>query len=245
MTRRRFRQWAGAAVAPFLLGLLFGAIVSILNGSSFLPAVVASLILGVGWSWAAVAVVMGALAASPMRASMRGATSLVMAVVGYYATDLVRGVYRIAEQSGAHMTTFTDWHGALTDLGYWSAMAVVSGLLLGWVGWETRRSGPIGLICQLVVPAAAAMEMIWRLRGESSFQPHPGVAKVTWMGVGLAAIAAGAVLVARHLRQPPARARPTPLATAARLRTRQEQRGDQGGGDQRDGHPEGGSGPYS
>jgi hypothetical protein len=58
----------------------------------------------------------------------------------------------------------------------------------------------MGLICQLVVPAPAAMEMTWRLRGQTSFQPHPAVAEVTWIGVGIVAIAAGAILVARHRR---------------------------------------------
>jgi len=198
------RRWAGAALAPFLLGLTFGAIVSVLNGWEFVLGVAASLVLGVGWSWAAVAVVMGALAGRPMRASMRGAASLVMAVVGYYATDLARGVYRTVEQTGAHAKTFTDWHSALMDLGFWSVLAVVSGLPLGLVGWGTHRRGLTGLACQLAVPAAAVLEMAWRLSGESRFQPHPGVARATWMGVGLAAIAAAAVLVARHLRRPPA-----------------------------------------
>jgi hypothetical protein len=193
-------RWASSAVVSPLLGLLFGVIVSLLNGSSFPLLVAASLVLGVGWSWAALAVAMGALAASPVRASLRGAMSLVMAVVGYYATDLMRGVYRSVDQVGPHMNTFTDWHGALTDLTYWSAIAVVLGPLLGLVGWGTRRRGPAGLICRLVVPAAAAMEMIWRLRGETRFQPHAAIADVTWIGVGIIAIAAGALLVARHRR---------------------------------------------
>jgi hypothetical protein len=76
------RRGAGAALAPCLLGLTFWAIVSVLNGWEFVLGVTASLVLGVGWSWAAVAVVMGALASRPMRASVRGAASLVMAVVG-------------------------------------------------------------------------------------------------------------------------------------------------------------------
>ena len=196
------RRWAGAALAPFLLGLMFGAIVSVLNGWEFVPGVAASLVLGVGWSWAAVAVVMGALAARPMRASMRGAASLVMAVVGYYATDLARGVYRTVEQTGPHAKTFTDWDSALMDLGFWSVLAVVSGLPLGLVGWGTHRRGLTGLASQLAVPAAAVLEMAWRLSGESRFQPHPGVARATWMGVGLAAIAAAALLVTQHLRRP-------------------------------------------
>ena len=95
---------------------------------------------------------------SPGARSSSVAASLVMAVVGYYATDLARGVYRTVEQTGAHAKTFTDWHSALMDLGFWSVLAVVSGLPLGLVGWGTHRRGLTGLACQLAVPAAAAEE---------------------------------------------------------------------------------------
>jgi hypothetical protein len=43
MTRRRLHRWARAAVAPFLGGLLFGVVVSLLNGSSFFLLAAASL----------------------------------------------------------------------------------------------------------------------------------------------------------------------------------------------------------
>ena len=42
-------------------GLLFGALVSVVNGSSVTVLVPVSLVLGVGWSWAALAVGAGAL----------------------------------------------------------------------------------------------------------------------------------------------------------------------------------------
>jgi len=180
-------------------GLLFGALVSVVNGSSVTVLVPVSLVLGVGWSWAALAVGAGALTTRKRLGGVVGAVALVCAVVGYYATDLARGVYRYADQTDpAVERTLTDWSGLESDLARWSIIALIAGYLLGLAGAGARQQHSIGgLLWRLVVPAIAALEMLWRLSG----YPQP-VAIATWATVGILAIVTAVVLIAAHLRTP-------------------------------------------
>lgn len=178
-------------------GLLFGALVSVVNGSSVTVLVPVSLVLGVGWSWAALAVGAGALTTRKRLGGVVGAVALVCAVVGYYATDLARGVYRYADQTDpAVERTLIDWSGLESDLARWSIIALIAGYLLGLAGAGARQQHSIGgLLWRLVVPAIAALEMLWRLSGHA--QP---VAIATWATVGILAIVTAVVLTTAHLR---------------------------------------------
>ncbi|MFE2932569.1 hypothetical protein [Streptomyces sp. NPDC059278] len=102
---------------------------------------VLSLLFDAGWSWAALAVLAGLLAGSPVRGAIAGALSLVAATVAYYVTDSA-----VADAS--------------TDMGLWVTVGVPFGLVLGAIGSAIRRSGTVGLLAALVVPAGAAAQML-------------------------------------------------------------------------------------
>ncbi|MFD9721945.1 hypothetical protein [Streptomyces sp. NPDC059076] len=94
-------------VGGIVAGMGFGAVTSLVNalsspymelGTSFTgtiwakAAMVLSLQMDAGWSWAALAVAMGWLAGTWVRGALVGALALVAATVAYYVTDaLVSG----------------------------------------------------------------------------------------------------------------------------------------------------------
>lgn len=143
------------------IGLGFGAVTSLMNalsspytavGAPFAGTVVApvvevvSRLLGVGWSWAALAVGVGWLARRPLHGAFAGTAALLGATTAYYVLDPVLREEPFGMHSGA--------------LVYWAVASAVFGPLLGALGSHVGRPGPLGLLAGLVVPAGAALEML-------------------------------------------------------------------------------------
>ncbi|MET8638124.1 hypothetical protein [Streptomyces sp. NPDC004680] len=142
----------GAVVA----GSVFGSLTSLANAvsSPYGPigarvaasaaagaGTVVSLLLDAGWSWAALAVVVGWAVATPARGALAGAAALTAATVSYYVMD-------------AYV-----WDAG-TDMVVWLVVGVPLGLVLGAVGALVRRPGLTGLFAALVVPVGAAVQMV-------------------------------------------------------------------------------------
>ncbi|MET8331561.1 hypothetical protein [Streptomyces sp. NPDC005181] len=102
---------------------------------------VLSLLMDAGWSWAALAVVVGWLAGTWARGALVGALTLFAATGAYYVTD-----------------AFV-W-GAGTDMVWWWVVGLPLGLGLGVVGAAIRRPGVIGFLAALTVPVGAAAQMV-------------------------------------------------------------------------------------
>jgi hypothetical protein len=143
-------------VGAVAVGASFGAATSLVNqvsspysalgaplaGSVWAAvAKVLSMLFDAGWSWAALAVVMGWRARTWLRGALAGALSLMAATVAYYLTD--------------HYVA-----GAGTDMVTWLAAGLLLGLVLGAIGVAVRRPGVVGLIAALTVPVGAAAQMI-------------------------------------------------------------------------------------
>ncbi|RAY13656.1 hypothetical protein DPM19_18480 [Actinomadura craniellae] len=200
-----FRSWRSVMGGAGALGLLFGTVVSLLNGASWSLLTPLSLVAGVGWSWAAAGVAMGVLATNARRAAAASVVFLVMAVWAYYAIDLANGVYRTLDRTDpaymtdpAHARTITDWSSLFSDLVVWSLSAVLLGALLGLIGWGAHRRDLAGLLSRLVVPVGALAEMMMRLNAELVIQPRP-VAVVTFTLVGVVAVITAGIFIAGHI----------------------------------------------
>lgn len=116
---------------------------------------VLSLLVGLGWAWAALAVVMGWLARTWTRGAPAAALALVAATAAYYLMDaLVRD-----EPIG--------WYWP--EMLMWWAASVLFGSVLGVVGAAIERPGVTGLLAGLTVPVGGAVQMI-------VLPPRPGVA---------------------------------------------------------------------
>ena len=195
----RLRTWPATLVAAIVGGFVFGIVVSAVNGAGIPALVPASLILGVGWSWAGAAILLGRLAAGWQRSAIAGMTVLVLAVCGYYVADLLRGVYRgIAQADPTGAMSFTDWGTFVNNVLFWSLVSCIVGPLLGLIGAGSRRGDALGLVCKLVLPAVAAAEMVDRLRNDLPSVTEP-IRVATWNAVLVSALAIAALLVVRHL----------------------------------------------
>lgn len=195
----RLHTWPATLVAAIVGGFVFGIVVSALNGAGIPALVPASLILGVGWSWAGAAILLGRLTAGWQRSAIAGMTVLVLAVCGYYVADMLRGVYRsidLSDPTGA--TFFTDWGAFANHVLFWSIASCIVGPLFGLIGSGSRRGDALGLVFKLVLPAVAAAEMVDRLRNDLPPVTDP-VRVATWNAVLVSALAIAALLVAWHL----------------------------------------------
>ncbi|OLT22097.1 hypothetical protein BJF79_15140 [Actinomadura sp. CNU-125] len=186
------------------IGVVFGAATSTMNalsspytavgeplaGTAVAPVLqVVSRLLGVGWSWAALAVAVGWYACRPVPGALAGTAALVAATAAYYVLDPVfRG-----EPFGMHASSLV----------FWAVAGAVAGPALGALGSRVGRPGPLGLLAGLAVPAGAALEMLV-FRGPSPLVPLSAAEQVArWLVLAAAAAVAVAVLVRR-----PARLRP-------------------------------------
>ncbi len=173
----RLRTWPATLVAAIIGGFVFGIVVSAVNGAGIPALVPASLILGVGWSWAGAAILLGRLAAGWQQSAIAGMTVLVLAVCGYYVTD---------------------WGTFVNNVLFWSIVSCIVGPLLGLIGAGSRRGDALGLVCKLVLPTVAAAEMVDRLRNDLPPVPEP-IRVATWTAVLVSALAIAALLVVRRL----------------------------------------------
>ncbi|MFJ6126284.1 hypothetical protein ACIQKE_14460 [Streptomyces griseoviridis] len=186
---------AGVAVAA-ASGAVFGAATSLANALSSpysrlgapltgtVPgrtAKVLSLLLDAGWSWAALAVLAGAVAGAGAAAglgvagSVRGAGAGLgaagpvpgagtVAGAGLGIVGLVRGaaagVVSLAVASTAYYAMDTVVFDGGTDTLLWVMVSVPFGSVLGAIGAAARRPGAVGLLAALTVPAGAAAQML-------------------------------------------------------------------------------------
>jgi len=187
-----------------LAGAAFGALASTVNRAPGLA--VLSKILGVGWSWAALAILVGAVA--NRRRTLAVIAVLVAAVAGYYLSDLAAGTYNtidlgdprvVADPVNADEVVL--WPGALQDFVFWAAFAVLVSWPLARIGAAARRDDAWGLAARLVVPLGAAAEMLTlKLPGELAVQPNWDTVAV-YIAVAGGGIVSALVLVVRHFRR--------------------------------------------
>jgi len=142
-----------------------------------------SLILDAGWAWAGAAVLVGwlvsrdaRLAGGLLRGALAGSLALVFATIADYGAAVVFD------------------GGALWDMGtgFWLVAGVCLGPALGAAGALIRRSGPVGALALLLVPAGAALQMVVLPPAPESRMAEP-VRLTVWF-----AAAATAVLLARR-----------------------------------------------
>ncbi|SFY32925.1 hypothetical protein OH786_33720 [Streptomyces atratus] len=115
---------------------------------------VLSLLVGLGWAWAALAVVVGRLAGTWARGAMTAALALMAATGAYYPMDaLLRD-----EPLGWYWPEMLKW---------WAA-SMLFGSVLGVVGAAIERPGVTGLLAGLTVPVGGAAQMI-------ALPPRPGL----------------------------------------------------------------------
>ncbi len=194
----RLRTWPATLAAAIAGGFVFGIVVSAINGAGIPALVPVSLILGVGWTWAGAAILLGRLTAGWQRSAMAGVTVLVLAVCGYYIGDMLRGGYRVIDPSDPTGAMFLDWGNFANHVLFWSIVSLIVGPLLGLIGSGSRRGDALGLVCKLILPAVAAAEMVDRLRNDLL----PGAEHVraaTWSVVLVSALAFAALLIVWHL----------------------------------------------
>ena len=148
---------------------------------------VGSLLLDVGWAWAAVAVAAGWLGgAGAIRwGAMAGTVSLMAATAAYFVMDSL-----LREEAVT---------GYLGEARYWWLASLTLGPLLGAVGASLARFGVTGLLAGLIVPVRALVQTLF-LRPELASSSHPE--EVWALGiVSAAAIACVSLVVARFALQ--------------------------------------------
>jgi hypothetical protein len=161
-----------ASCVAAVLGAGFGAAVSLINdlsspygelGGRLVSAgwtavsnvaEVASLVVDVGWAWAALAVASGWLAGAIVRGAVAGAVSLISATAAYYFTDSV-----LRDESATRY---------LGEARYWWLVSLTLGPFLGAVGAMLVRSGVIGLLAMLIVPVGALVQTLFLQPGLAS-----------------------------------------------------------------------------
>ncbi|WP_425310452.1 hypothetical protein AADG42_17435 [Ammonicoccus fulvus] len=194
-------------------GAAFGVLTSLVNhGFGPSPGYV-SKVLGVDVGWLVAGFVAAWGGRTFGRAAARAAVFLVAAVVGYYASDSALGVYasipydpRNPDAWDPNAEPVFQWGGVLLDLAYWTVMAGVTALLLGFVVWLIRRGGLRALVGVLVVPTFIAL-LSWQkyrllMNYRLDFDPE---GKIMALWTAIAAVVAAVVAVVvwwRYLRTP-------------------------------------------
>jgi Family of unknown function (DUF6518) len=144
-----------------------------------------SLLLDVGWAWAAVAVGAGWLAGAIGRAMAAGAVSLLAATTTYYVTDSLLRHESLVGYAG--------------EARYWWVASLTLGPFLGAVGASLVRTGAVGLLAGLIVPVGALVQTFVIQPGlASSSRPAAAWALVI---VSVAALAGIGLVVARFVSQ--------------------------------------------
>ena len=141
-----------------------------------------SIILDVGWAWAALAVAAGWLAGAPVRGALAAALALLAATTAYYALDSV-----LREEP---LTSY--W----PELQRWWLASVACGPVLGAVGAFIGRGGVQGLLAGLVVPVGALAQMVVLPPGSGNLIATPEM-RLAWAIVLAASCVVAGVVVVR------------------------------------------------
>jgi len=193
----------GTSVALAVAGLIFGALVSAANHSPGL--LVASKVVGVGWSWAALGIIVAL--ATKRRPTAIVASVLVAAVAGYYISEVSIGVYTTINFDSpltyidpANAPQVVLWSGVLVDFTAWTAVAILVSHPLAIIGAATARLDAWGLVARMVIPIGASTEMlILKLPFELAVQPNLTTVR-TYLSVAIVGLGAAAILYLLHLR---------------------------------------------
>lgn len=176
-------------VAWAIVGSGFGAAVSLINAlsSEYLPIgaplagtltqsvlKVLSLIVGVGWAWAALAVGIGWAVGKIVRGGLAGAVSLASATLAYYLAD------------GALRGEPLVWYRS--EIATWAIASLVLGPLLGAIGASIPRSGVIGLLAAAVVPIGAALQLALFGRTEGLTAEEVWARWLVWIAAAVAMV---------------------------------------------------------
>ncbi|WP_152628429.1 hypothetical protein [Streptacidiphilus neutrinimicus] len=152
----------------------------------------ASYLLDAGWSWAALAVAAGLLAREYAISALAGAVALLGATMEYY-------VFKSWPLWGGDGSFVLD-----SRVIFWGGASLLTGPPLGMIGARMRRPGVLGLIAGLVVPAGAALQMIY-LPPVTNVSIFDGSAfpEATWARwvVWAAAACGGAYVIVRYARE--------------------------------------------
>lgn len=203
----KHRSTALALVIAFAVGGGFGATTSLINDISspygmiggqiadtgwawtLRVAEVVSRLVGVGWAWAALAIVMGYLAGkggSGVRSVVAAVLTLLAATTAYYGMDSI-----LREESLA---------GYWWEISFWWPASVATGLVFGVVGAGIRRPGVIGLLCGLAIPVGASAWVVWEASGMLYVSPAMHWARaIVWV----CSVMVAGIFIARfiaHLR---------------------------------------------
>jgi hypothetical protein len=183
------RKPAMLAAASIAVGI-FGPLSLSIEGQA---AHVMNVIFSAGWSWAALAFLVGMSGKSKLRSSGAGALSLIIAVLAYYLTEVVRGDFRQVDFSDhTGQTTYFDWGNFWSMTLLWWFFACLLGPILGLAG-NLAINGPGRLAARLVVPIVAICELTNRNSVESSHQDS--LVGTTWGVIRIVAILAVVALV--------------------------------------------------
>lgn len=147
---------------------------------------VASLLLGAGWAWAALAVAAGWLVGAKVRGAGAGIAALIAATTTYYGLDSVL--------RGEPLALYR------AEMLLWCVVSLVIGSALGVVGASIRRPGVIGLIAGLTVPVGAAVQMAVLPPGFNGYIANP---EAVWarLIVWVAAALSVAIVMNRFLAE--------------------------------------------
>ena len=118
--------------------------------------------------------------------SVIGVLGMLAAMLGYYGTDLLRGVY-----AGTGDVVMWDWLWAIWC--GWSKLGVVAGAVCGLAGGLSRGGGLVGALATLAVPASLLYPSVLAGRPLTSMLDRPG--PLTWFL--LAALGVSAALTLR------------------------------------------------
>ncbi|SMF58469.1 hypothetical protein [Streptomyces sp. Amel2xC10] len=183
-----------ASLASLLAGVTLGVLAPLLEAADASALHVAHLVLAAGWSWAALAFVVGTSCESRVKSAVLAPASLAAGVIAYYVTKLERGGFlEWVNVDDPSQGTQIYWAGFLSKTLFWSVVAIVLGTFLGLAGNLARNRGIRGLPFQVVIPLVAIAETSMRLRTEASLQGE--LAGETWNATRFVAVASVIILV--------------------------------------------------
>ncbi|MFF6908805.1 hypothetical protein ACFY9Q_23080 [Streptomyces sp. NPDC012389] len=192
-SRGNMKTWIHSHSIAVGTGVVVGAAGPLLLTTGGKAGDVAHLTLSAGWSWAALAFLIGMLGKTKLQSASAGTTALICAVLAYYLTKASQGEYVSADLNDTTgQTTYFDWGGFLLKLFLWFFFGFLLGPLLGIAAHLSLRSR-FRHVLQLPVPLVALVETSMRLQNEAGMQGD--IATATWTVTRVAAMIGIAILV--------------------------------------------------
>lgn len=179
-------------VAPLAVVLAAGALLGVagpLAGKFGNPVChVLSLVFSGGWSWAALAFLVGYFRRSKVESALLASAALAVGVIVYY---LFKVLSPAAPIGGVIAGGSED--GFSSKIVLWGLAAFVFGAPVGFLGNLARVPGIGGLGFRLLIPLIAYFETSQRLRTEADSQGR--IVEMTWYVIRFAAVGVAIALV--------------------------------------------------